>query len=122
MYFGWAKVIFKDKSKSDAFGKQPRRVVVNVGARPSFDDGSDITIEVHIINYEDGMFVFIFNLCCTSISVPNQRLLLSFSRRFLRGRNARRSAGFHQTRDEVPGDTGSHRPDQEGYRNWLEAA
>ena len=73
VYFGWAKVIFKDKSKRAAFGKQPRRVVVNVGARPSFDDGSDITIEVHIIDYKDGMCsrCSIFSFFFTFVSLPN---------------------------------------------------
>ena len=54
VYFGWAKVNFKDGSRQDEFGKHPRKVVVNIGERPSFEDGSNITIEVHVMDYEGG--------------------------------------------------------------------
>lgn len=49
VYFGWAKVNFKDKARSRELGTAPRKVVVNVGQRPSFEDGTDVTIEVHVI-------------------------------------------------------------------------
>ncbi len=51
VYFGWAKVNFKDKRLGEHFGKHPRKVVVNVGERPSFEDGTNLTIEVHIMDY-----------------------------------------------------------------------
>jgi len=53
VYFGWAKVNFKDKRLGESFGKHPRKVVVNVGERPSFEDGTNVTIEVHIMDYAE---------------------------------------------------------------------
>uniref|UniRef100_A0A7S2SXM0 riboflavin kinase n=1 Tax=Chloropicon primus TaxID=1764295 RepID=A0A7S2SXM0_9CHLO len=50
VYFGWAKVNYKDKGRAGSLGKAPKKVVANVGQRPSFEDGTDITIEVHVMD------------------------------------------------------------------------
>lgn len=56
VYFGYAKVNYKDKKRGGALGKTPQKVVVNVGERPSFEDGTDLTIEAHVIDCETDDF------------------------------------------------------------------